>query len=94
MNNKFLKFFVSLIVIIAIGCVSIGANRVKRDVDVSGATLLSTGVSGAGRNSGEESREMELILKQNEDYVFRATANAAGYVNFRLNWYEHTDKAE
>jgi hypothetical protein len=34
----------------------------------------------------------ELVLKQNELYVLRATASEAGYINFNMQWYEHTDK--
>ena len=61
-------------------------------VSVAAATLLSSGISGAGKEGGEEKRSNELVLKQNTIYVFRATANAAGYINFDMEWYEHTDK--
>lgn len=62
------------------------------DTDVSGATLIESGISGAGRDSGDSKRTDELILKQNTLYVLRATASAAGYINFHMAWYEHTDK--
>ena len=49
--------------------------------------------SGAGRtDSGEASRSNEVVLKQNTIYIMRATATAAGYINFDMDWYEHTDK--
>jgi hypothetical protein len=62
------------------------------DVDISGALLLEAGIAGAGRTSGQGSRDREIVLKQNELYVLRATASAAGYVNFDMQWYEHTNK--
>ena len=34
----------------------------------------------------------ELVMKQNTLYCLRATATAAGYINFDMEWYEHTDK--
>jgi len=61
------------------------------DTDVSGGTLLMSGISGAGRDAGEAERAHELIMDQNVLYCLRATANAAGYVNFSMQWYEHTD---
>lgn len=61
--------------------------------NVSSALRLRHGITGAGRgNSGTNERGKEVVLKQNTTYVFRAIASAAGYVNFDLNWYEHTDK--
>lgn len=62
------------------------------DTDVSGATLLEQGISGAGRASGNAMRTNEIILKQNTLYCLRATATAAGYINFDMQWYEHTNK--
>lgn len=62
------------------------------DTDVSGATLIDSGISGSGRSSGNSKRDNEIIMKQNTLYCFRAIATAAGYVNFNMQWYEHTDK--
>ena len=62
------------------------------DTDVSGGVLLASGISGSGRDAGEEQRTHELILDQNILYCLRATASAAGFVNFEMQWYEHTDK--
>ena len=61
------------------------------DIDVTGATLLESGISGAGKDGGDEKREHELVLKQNELYALRATASTAGYINFVMQWYEHTN---
>lgn len=63
------------------------------DTDVSGATLIESGIIGSGKRSlGNSERSREIILKQNTLYCLRATATAAGYVNFCMQWYEHTDK--
>lgn len=52
---------------------------------------LSAGHSGAGKSSGSDRRENELVLKQNTTYLFRGRAAAAGYIDFSTNWYEHTN---
>lgn len=62
------------------------------DTAVGGATLIESGISGAGRDSGVEARTNELILKQNTLYCLRVTATAAGFVNFNMQWYEHTSR--
>ncbi|WP_298752981.1 hypothetical protein [uncultured Arcobacter sp.] len=63
------------------------------DTDVSGATLLASGILGAGRQvGGTAGRDDEIVLKQNTTYCFRIVATAAGYTNFHVLWYEHTDK--
>jgi len=62
------------------------------DTSVAAATLIQSGIVGSGRDSGSASRSEEIILKQNTLYCLRATANAAGYINFTMNWYEHTAK--
>jgi hypothetical protein len=63
------------------------------DTDVSGATLIESGISGTGRKGlGLADRNRELVMKQNTLYCLRATATAAGYINFNMQWYEHTDK--
>jgi len=64
------------------------------DTDVTSATLLKSGISGSGKGKGgEASREYELILKQNTIYCMRAVATAAGYIDFDMEFYEHTDIA-
>jgi hypothetical protein len=62
------------------------------DTDVATATLLKSGILGAGKSGGSDSRESELILKQGATYCLRAVATAAGYIDFNMEWYEHTNK--
>ena len=62
------------------------------DTDVTAATLIQSGISGAGKDGGEAARTSEVVMKQNTLYCLRATATAAGFVNFNMQWYEHTDK--
>ena len=66
-----------------------GANA---DTNVTGATLIASSISGAGKESGMSNRTNELILKRNTLYCLRATATAADYISFDMEWYEHTDK--
>jgi len=61
-------------------------------VTVAAGDIIEAGISGAGKAGGSARRGSELVLLQNELYVLRATAHAAGYVNFHKQWYEHTDK--
>jgi len=61
------------------------------DTDVSAALQIHHIISGAGKDAGEHNHAHEIILKQNEDYCIRFIANAAGYVNYHLDWYEHTN---
>ena len=65
------------------------------DTSVGGGTLISSGQIGDDKRSegGGANRSNELILKQNSIYCLRAVATAAGYINFNMEWYEHTDKA-
>jgi hypothetical protein len=63
------------------------------DTDVTTATLLKSGIMGAGKSGGGDSRESELILKQGATYCLRAVATAAGYVDFNMDWYEHVSLA-
>ena len=63
------------------------------DTNVAAATLLASGISGAGKEGGFARRENELIMEQNTLYCLRAVATAAGFINFIMEWYEHTDIA-
>ena len=63
------------------------------DTAVGAATLLESGMSGAGKDAGNSVRSNELILDSGVLYGLRAIANAAGYVNFDMQWYEHQDKS-
>ena len=62
------------------------------DTDVSGGTLIASGISGSGRDGGFVDRSHEVILKQNTLYCLRATASAAGFISFDMQWYEHVNK--
>lgn len=62
------------------------------DTNIGGALLIQSGIVGAGKESGSASRQNEIILKQNTLYCLRAVATVAGYINFNMQWYEHTDK--
>lgn len=65
------------------------------DTPVAGATLIFEGVTGAGRKiGGGERAEEEFILKQNTIYCLRLVANAAGWADFEINYYEHTSLKE
>lgn len=61
------------------------------DTNLAGSVTISHGIIGAGRDAGFFTREQELILKQNTVYCIRIIANAAGYANHCLEWYEHTN---
>ncbi len=74
------------------GITNTSVANANSDTDVSGATTLAHGIIGSGRSGGNNTREKEIVLKQNTIYCFRAIASAAGYVSFNAQWYEHTDK--
>lgn len=62
------------------------------DTNVTAATLIKSGISGAGKGgSGVAGRDSEIILKAGTPYCLRAIATAAGYINFDMEWYEHTN---
>lgn len=67
-------------------------SNANADTTVAGATTLKHGVLGSNRDGGENSHDREIILKANTVYCMRLIANAAGYINYDLSWYEHTDK--
>jgi len=63
------------------------------DTAIGGATLLSEGIAGAGKKAGGSTkRSNELIMDQNILYCLRVVATEAGYINFDMEWYEHTSK--
>ena len=64
------------------------------DTSVGGATLIMSGLAGSKTSStaiGAANRQQEVIMKQNTLYCLRAIAGAAGYINFKMEWYEHTN---
>ena len=69
------------------------ADLASANTDVTPTTLIMSGISGAGKSGGNDQLVHELVLDQNQLYVLRATATAAGYIDFSMQWYEHTDAA-
>ena len=67
-------------------------SNANADTDLTGASTLLTGIIGAGRVGGADARNKEIILQQNTIYCIRTVASAAGYVDYTLEWYEHTNK--
>jgi hypothetical protein len=57
-------------------------------------TLIDSATIGAAKTIGSDSRDKELILKSNTKYLFRFTKTNAGthWLNYKLSWYEHTNK--
>ncbi len=68
---------------------NINVGAANADTAVAGATVIAQGISGSNKDGGSAAHELEIILAQNEDYSLRYVANAAGYVNYHLDWYEH-----
>ena len=65
------------------------------DTDISGATVLAMAKTGTGRRQpGEGGHDEELVLKQNTGYClrFENQTNAAKYVDWILDFYQHTAK--
>lgn len=62
------------------------------DTNVSGGALMESGIAGERKDGGVASRSHEVILKQDTLYCMRATATVAGYINFSMQWYEHTNR--
>jgi len=74
------------------GITNTSVANANADTAVAAATQLAHGIAGAGKDAGNAERSNEIILRQNTIYCFRAIATAAGFVNFRVEWYEHTAK--
>jgi len=62
------------------------------DTSVGGATTLMSGITKA-KDGGNVVRNHEIVMDQNVLYCLRTVANGAGFINFSMQWYEHTDKA-
>jgi hypothetical protein len=65
------------------------------DTDVTApAILMESGKTKGGGPSkgGSASRDDEIVLAADTVYCLRAIAGAAGFINFSMFWYEHTDK--
>ncbi|MCP3681593.1 MAG: hypothetical protein GY861_02790 [bacterium] len=75
--------------------INTNVGNANNDTDLTGATTLGTAATGSGRNkSGEGGHEEELVLKQNSRYVMRFENQSAAqkYVDYVMDWYEHTNK--
>ena len=56
-------------------------------------TLIWSAAWGSKQQGGRVGRDNEIILKQNTNYLWRATSGANGNViSYEGLWYEHTDK--
>ena len=62
------------------------------DTAIGSSTIVASGKIGDNKTGGNAGREHEKIMKRNSLYCLRALASAAGYINFNMNWYEHTRK--
>lgn len=64
-------------------------------VHSTGSTQIYHGIIGSKTlRGGEHGHDDEDMLQQNKKYLLRFIANAAGYINYHLDWYEHTDLNE
>jgi hypothetical protein len=62
------------------------------DTATAGAITLVANTLGSGnQDSGARERTNEIILKQNTSYCLRFVAVSAGYTDYNLSWYEHTN---
>lgn len=62
------------------------------DTNLAGSVALTHRISGDGKDGGIVTRNDELILIPSTIYCKRFIASAAGYINWKFQWYEHTDK--
>ena len=71
------------------------AGSLTQDATVAGGTVICEEHFGSGQATGGSTvNRSEFMLKQDEDYVYLLTSEAAGNdCELILNWYEHTDKA-
>ncbi len=76
--------------------INVDLSAANADTNLSGATTLGTAASGSGRNkAGEGGHDEEIICKQDSIYCmrFENQSGATKYVDYVMDWYEHTDKA-
>ena len=64
----------------------------NEDTLLAGSTAITHRKSGDGKEGGVVDRSDELILKRGTVYCKRFIATAAGYINWKFQWYEHTPK--
>ena len=66
------------------------ATIIKDPTSVTTGTKISGYLAGSNRNSGVNSREKEIILKQNTVYLFKFTSTSnSNTITFCGEWYEH-----
>lgn len=66
------------------------ATIIKDPTSITTGTRIAGYLAGANRVSGVNSRERELILKQNTTYLFKFTSTAnSNTITFCGEWYEH-----
>jgi len=62
------------------------------DTNLGGSTDIYPGITGSGKKVGGGDRANdEIILLQDTIYCFRLVCISAGWVDFLINWYEHTN---
>ena len=67
-------------------CTAVGGSEIEW------VHMGTSGKAGKGSNAGFTRAEMEWVLKQNEDYLFRVASQEDDIVvSEHLIWYEHTD---
>ncbi len=68
-------------------------SNANADTDISGATDIYPGITGSGKKAGGEMRgSNEVVLRANTIYSLRLVCNSAGWADYIIDWYEHTDK--
>ena len=72
--------------------IQVDLSAANTDTAIGAATLVASGKLGDNKSGGQVGRENESIMKRNSLYCLRAVASSAGYINFDMNWYEHTPK--
>jgi len=66
---------------------------IKDPTSITDGTRIAGYLAGANRESGFNSRDREIILKQNTIYLFRFTSlSNSNAISFCGEWYEHTNK--
>jgi hypothetical protein len=75
--------------------VNASVNDANSDTDATDSaveTILEQFVGAGQRETGSGTTRLEYVLKQNTEYSLRFIATAAGFVNWMIDWYEHTSK--
>jgi len=62
------------------------------DTDITGITFELHGITGTKKESGSGGDRDEWVLTEETTYCLRFIADVAGWVSYRLNWYEHAPR--